>query len=103
LPNAVLIVDLRTPLIFSDAVGNAVIQLMSRVNKVRRKTAILVASEHALFSLQLRRLVREVGDPARQAFSDPASALGWLAGDLDDAEKARAREFVRPRATESPA
>jgi len=92
-PDAILIVDLRTPVVFPQAVTNAVIDLMTRANKVRRKTAILLAGEHAVFSMQLGRLVRQVGDPKRQTFSDPDDMLNWIADSLSDAEKKRAREF----------
>lgn len=93
-PDAVLIVDLRTPTIFPQPVAAAVIELMTRTNKVRRKTAMLLASEHAVFSMQLGRLVRAVGDPKRQTFTDPGEMLEWIADSLTDAELKRAREFT---------
>src|SRR5436305_52027 len=52
-PDAVAIVDLRAPVIFPQPVATAVIELMTRATKVRRKTAIMLASEHAVFSMQL--------------------------------------------------
>src|SRR3954469_10856998 len=93
-PDAVLIVDLRTPVVFPQPVTSAVAELMTRANKVRKKTAILLAGEHAVFSMQLGRLVRQVGDPKRQTFSDPDEMLTWLNDALTDAEKKRAREFT---------
>jgi hypothetical protein len=92
--DAVLLVDLRTPTVFTQPVAAAVTDLMTRANKVRRKTAILLAPEHAVFSMQLGRLVRQVGDPNRQTFTEPESLLTWLADALTEAERKRAREFV---------
>ncbi len=95
-PDAVLLVDLRTPVVFPQPVAAAVTELMTRANKVRRKTAIMLAGEHAVFSMQLGRLVRQVGDPKRQTFQDVDEALTWLGESLTDAEKKRARSFLGP-------
>ena len=95
-PDAVLLVDLRTPVVFPQPVAAAVSELMTRANKVRRKTAIMLAGEHAVFSMQLGRLVRQVGDPKRQTFTDVDEALNWLGDSLTDAEKKRARTFLGP-------
>ena len=93
-PEAVFIVDLRTPTIFSQPVASALIQLMTRANRVRAKTAILFAPEHAVFGMQLTRLVRQVGDPNRQTFTNPDEMLEWLADVLTEMEKKRAKAFV---------
>lgn len=95
-PEAVLLVDLRTPVVFPQPVAAAVSELMTRTNKVRRKTAIMLAGEHAVFSMQLGRLVRQVGDPKRQTFNDVQDALTWLGDSLTDAEKKRATTFLGP-------
>jgi hypothetical protein len=93
-PEAVFIVDLRTPVIFAQPVAAALIELMTKANRVRRKTAILLAGEHAVFGMQLGRLVRQVGDPKRQTFTDPEEMLNWLEDTLTDAEAKRAKIFV---------
>jgi hypothetical protein len=93
-PDAVFLVDLRTPMIFSQTVATAVIQLMTKANRVRKKTAILLAPDHAVFGMQFSRLVREVGDPMRQTFTDAEEMLTWLADALNDAERKRAKTFV---------
>lgn len=93
-PDAVFIVDLRTPVVFTQAVTTAVAEMMTRANRVRKKTAILLAGEHAVFSMQLGRLVRQVGDPGRQTFTDPDEMLAWVSDVLTDAEKKRAIAFV---------
>jgi hypothetical protein len=96
-PNAVMVVDLRTPLVFSPPVTKAVVMLMTRANRVRRGTAILLAGEHAVFSLQFVRLVKQVGDPDRQTFTDPDELLAWIDDCLDPREKTRAKVFVHSR------
>jgi hypothetical protein len=99
--DAVLIVDLRTPIVFEEAVANAVIELMTKANNVRTKTAILLAADHKLFGLQLRRLARQAGDPQRQTFEDPDEMLSWIGDALNTVEKRHAKEFADPRTRES--
>jgi len=94
LADAILVVDLRTPTVFAQPVASAVIELMTRANKVRRKTGILLAPEHAVFSMQLGRLVRQVGDPNRQTFTDPEAMLSWLVDAFTEAERKRAKDFI---------
>jgi hypothetical protein len=93
-PDAVFIVDLRTPIIFAQPIATAIAELMTRANRVRRKTAILLAGEHAVFSMQLSRLVRQVGDPKRQTFVDPEDLLAWLSDALTEEEAKRANTFI---------
>lgn len=93
-PDAVFVVDLRYPVVFSQGVAAAVIQLMTRANRVRRKTAILLAPDHAVFGMQFGRLVREVGDPQRQTFTEPEPLFAWLSDALTDVELKRAKAFI---------
>jgi hypothetical protein len=95
--DAIAIVDLRTPVVFSDDVATAVIDLMVLANSVRKKTAILLSNEHAVFGLQLGRLAKQAGDPNRRTFIDPAALISWLDADLTAPEKARVREFLIPK------
>jgi hypothetical protein len=94
---AILVVDLRTPVVFPTDVANAVIDLMVRVNAVREKTAILLSSEHAIFGLQLGRLAKQAGDPKRRTFTDPVPLIAWLDEVLSNEERARIREFLMPK------
>jgi hypothetical protein len=95
-PGALLIVDLRTPVVFSDEVASAVMDLMVRANSVRKKTAILLSNQRAIFGLQLGRLVKDVGARERQTFTDTAALLKWLGKDLSPVEKDRVRAFLNP-------
>jgi hypothetical protein len=92
--DSVLIVDLRTPVVFTADVAEGVAALMTRANRVRKKTGILLADEHAVFAMQLSRLVRKVGDPNRQTFYDPAQMLAWLSDALTSEEQRRAKAFL---------
>src|SRR4051812_39210609 len=47
-PEAILVVDLRPPVVFPEPVAKAVVELMVRANSVRKKTAILLSNEHAI-------------------------------------------------------
>jgi hypothetical protein len=102
-PDAILVVDLRAPTIFSDEVASAVVALMVRVNAVRKKTAILFLHERAIFGLQLGRITKQAGDPRRRTFTDPAALINWLDPDLTTSEKARIRAFLNPRLAQASA
>jgi hypothetical protein len=39
-------------------------------------------------------LVRQVGDPKRETFTDPEKMLSWLSDVLSDPEKVRLKEFI---------
>jgi len=95
--DAILVVDLRTPVVFPEPVAKAVLELMVRANSVRKKTAILLSNEHAIFGLQLTRLAKQAGDPKRQTFTSPAGLIAWLDAELSTREKARLRSFVLPK------
>jgi hypothetical protein len=92
--NAILVVDLRAPIVFAEPIASAVLDLMLRQNNVRKKTAILLSSERAIFGLQLRRLTKQARDARRQTFTDPNTLLVWVEEDATDAEMARIRTFL---------
>jgi hypothetical protein len=102
-PHAIAIVDLRTPIVFSDEVASAVADLMTRATTVRKRTAILLSNRHAVLGLQLGRIARQVGDPTRRNFTDPAALLAWLETDLSPHEIARARAFLASKQLRIPA
>ena len=94
---AILVVDLRTPVVFPEPVAKAVVALMVRANSVRKKTAILLSNDHAIFTLQLVRLAKQAGDPKRRTFTAPSDLVAWLEDELSARERARLRSFVLPR------
>ena len=96
-PEAMLVVDLRTPVVFPEPVAKAVVELMVRANSVRKKTAILLSNEHAIFAMQLVRLAKQAGDPKRRTFTVATELVAWLEDDLSARERARLRSFVLQR------
>jgi hypothetical protein len=96
-PDAILVVDLRTPVVFPEPVAKAVVELMVRANSVRKKTGILLSNEHAIFAMQLARLAKQAGDPKRRTFTAPSELVAWLEAELSARERARLRSFVLPR------
>ena len=96
-PDAILVVDLRTPVVFPEPVAKAVVELMVRANSVRKKTAVLLSNERAIFAMQLVRLAKQAGDPKRRTFTAPGELVAWLEADLSARERARLRSFVLPR------
>lgn len=95
--DAILVVDLRDPVVFPEPVAKAVLDLMVRANSVRKKTAILLSNRHAIFGLQLTRLTKQAGDGKRRTFTAPTELVAWLDGDLSEREKARLRAFILPK------
>lgn len=94
-PDGIAIVDLRAPTaVFTQPVAAEIGSMMSRASKRRKKTAILLSADNVIFTMQLSRLVREVGDPNRKTFTDAEAALVWLSDALTQTEHARAKEFL---------
>ncbi len=90
----ITIVDLRTPSIFAPDVAEALEDMLKRVNPKIERTGVLLAREHAVFSLQLERIVREAWNPSRRTFRDPEQLKTWLHDALTAAELARLEKFL---------
>jgi hypothetical protein len=75
-------------------VAERLIALLQRGNPFVERSAILLAPEHATFSLQVERLVREAKNPARKSFRQAAPMVEFLGEVLTPAEKARAAAFL---------
>jgi hypothetical protein len=92
---AVSVVDLRLPRIFAPDVAESLEEMLRRANPKIERSAILLAPSHAIFALQLERLIREAANPARRSFRDPTKLREWAADILSEAEQARLATFVR--------
>src|SRR5689334_1269668 len=66
--NVVLCVDLREAKVFTPEVADRVIGMLRSENAKLERGAILLPPGNAVFGLQIERLVREAGHPARQTF-----------------------------------
>jgi hypothetical protein len=93
-PRSVICADWRDADVFPPAVGDALIELLKNGNRYFERSALLLPAAHATFSLQVERLIREAGNPARRAFRAPGSLLSWLDDVLNDAERRRASDFL---------
>lgn len=91
---AVVVVDLRLPRVFSPEVATSLENMLKRANPRIQRSAVLLAQEHAVFSLQLERLIREAQNPSRRTFRDVEPLREWLSEVLTPAEQSRLDRFL---------
>jgi hypothetical protein len=91
---AIAVVDLRQPRIFAPEVAAALEEMLKRANPRVDRSAVLLARDHAVFSLQLERIIREAGNPSRRTFRDPEQVKGWLKDVLSISEQVRLDQFL---------
>ena len=60
----VAVVDLRLPRVFAPDVAEALEEMLRRANPKIERSAILLAPSHAILTMQLERLIREVNPQA---------------------------------------
>lgn len=91
---SVICADWRRALVLPPSAGEALLELLRQGNRHFIRSAVLLAPEDAVFGLQVERLCREAGNPARRTFRDVKPLLAWLGEVLTPLESARAAEFV---------
>ena len=91
---AVICADYRYMTIFRPAIADELRALMTDMNSLIERSAVLVAPEHATHSMQVERVVREARDDRRRRFGDAAALRTWLAEVLDRDEQARLDAFL---------
>jgi len=91
---AVICADWRSAHVVSPEVAEVFSDMLHASNPVLRRSAILLAADHATFALQTERLVREAANPARRTFREPTEMLVWLAELLGPEESDAARRFL---------
>ena len=94
--SSVICADWRRALVLPPSASDALLELLRQGNRHFVRSAILLAPENAVFGLQVERLVREAGSPARRTFRDPEPLLAWLREILTPLEIARAEDFIGP-------
>jgi hypothetical protein len=94
---AIVVVDLRTPRIFAPDVATALEEMLKRANPRIHRSAVLLAKEHAVFSLQLERIIREARNPARRTFRNSEELSQWLHDHLNAREADQLEAFLRER------
>jgi hypothetical protein len=91
---SVICADWRRAVVFPPSACDALLELLRQGNRHFIRSAILLPSENAIFSLQVERLCREAVNPARRTFRDVKPFLVWLRESLTPLESARAVEFI---------
>lgn len=92
--DSVICADWRQAMVLPPGGSDALLGLLRQGNRHFVRSAILLAPENAVFNLQVERLCREAGNPARRTFRDVDRFLAWLREVLTPAEIARAAEFI---------
>jgi hypothetical protein len=90
----ILCADHRRVAIYTQPVADRLVQLFASLKETWFRVAIIVAPTNATLAMQLQRLVREVGNPARRVFFDAGGARDFLSEVLDPAERARLIAFL---------
>jgi len=86
-PGASICADYRAASPLPPDVARAWSKAMRNTNGALARSALLVDPRNALFNLQLERVVKCAGNPARRLFSDLAELRDWIAGVLGDRER----------------
>jgi hypothetical protein len=92
---SVICADWRRALVLPPSAGEALLDLLRQGDRHFVRSAVLFAPENAIFGLQVERLCREAGNPARRTFRDAQPLLVWLGEVLTPLESARAAEFIK--------
>jgi hypothetical protein len=92
---SVICADWRRALVLPPCAGEALLELLRQGNRHFVRSAVLLAPENAIFGLQVERLCREAGNPARRTFRNAEPLLVWLGEVLTPLERARAAAFIQ--------
>lgn len=92
---SVICADWRRVPVLPPGAGEALLDLLRQGNGHFVRSGVLLAPENAIFSLQVERLCREAGNPARRTFRASEPLLVWLGELLTPLERARAVEFIK--------
>jgi hypothetical protein len=90
---AVVCTDMRAVTVFPPDVAEAFTALMKKDNHTIARSAFVI-NEGSVFGLQIERMLRDAGNPARRAFRVRAQLEKWLAEELTAAEKDRLAKFL---------
>jgi hypothetical protein len=90
----VLCADHRPVHIYTPKIADMLVELFKTMNARWDRVAILVAPSNATLALQLQRIVRESGNPARRVFFEPPQVIDFLQEVLTPAELARLTSFL---------
>jgi hypothetical protein len=86
--------DLRFTGIVSEAMANQLIERMRRDNPLIERSALVIGNNQGMLGLQVERMAREAGNPARRVMRYTEDAEAWLGELLTKEEKARLHDFL---------
>jgi hypothetical protein len=89
--------DLLRCSVFPQDIYDAFLSLLKVDNPAIERSALLLA-DSAVFTLQLERIVKDAGNPARRTFRDRKALLTWLGEVLRTDERIAAERFLLPKA-----
>jgi hypothetical protein len=87
-------VDMRALRTLAPDVADALVTLLRGTNPRVIRTACLLPEGNATLMLQIERMHREAGNPARKTFRVAAGLEKWLAEVLDASERERLGAFL---------
>jgi len=90
--NGVFVVDGKSVDLLAPEIADALIELMRSDNPSIERTGILI-NESATFGMQVDRMLREAGNPARRSFRNAHQLITWLNEVLDKETRLKLREF----------
>jgi hypothetical protein len=90
----VVCTDLTDARTFAPSTTERFVRVMKADNPRLERSAILLASHAATFTLQLERMLREATGAARRVFHDPRELSEWLQPLLSAPEQAALLEFL---------
>ena len=85
--------DMRHAAVFTQDVVQGLIDLLRSDNPRLERSGLLVSTS-AVFSMQIERIIRAAGNPARRAFRDAKEGVAWLSEALNAEERAALHKFV---------
>ena len=88
-----IVTELLQADVFPADVANAFLSVMKTDNPLVERSAFLIG-ESAMFGMQVEKLIREAGHPARRTFRDATALEAWLGEILGPSERARLKAFL---------
>ena len=73
------------------------VEFLSGVSPHIERSAVLLSNDHGIFSVQMKRMIRDANFPNRRAFEDPREAEAWLGEVLNAEERKRLHAFVEEK------
>ena len=94
-PSSVVIcADWRSGSLLSPDAAEVLLGMLTGRSSQIERSAILLATNKAVFDLQVERLVREANHPSRRTFRDVEKQIAYLGAVLNASERDLARSFL---------